>query len=86
MDFNWGKKFTELQKKQNRLGTQRAVISRSFIDHAIRQAVSTEHNLLLDEVMEWAKSNQQKFDGAVTIDGLIDANDLLSTLSKMKEE
>lgn len=39
-DFNWGKKFTELQEKQGKLGTQKALISRSFIAHAIDQATS----------------------------------------------
>lgn len=45
MTFNWGKKFTELQEKQGKLGTQKALISRSFIAHAIDQAKAEQREI-----------------------------------------
>lgn len=51
-------------------------ILESFIESEVRKAKEEQK----EEIREWVKNNTHDFDGAVNVDGIIDAKELLDSL------
>lgn len=50
------------------------------------KAISAERKRVIEEVKEWVIENERVYDGAVTVDGIVDLEELVQALTKLEDK